>query len=410
MGNIRVSTQGKLFFDFYYRKIRCREYTLLNNNAKNRQRMERVLKKIEKEITYGNFDYREYFPSSNRAELFGSAGTITKAPSHTDQIPGISESINSKSFSCMDQHTPLFPLFADQWYKEKEVAWKRSQRQKVIDILNKHIIPRFRGRRVHEITKTEILNLRVYLAREYRGGIGLSPDRINQIMNILRQILAEAADRYDFKMPFRGIKPLKVPRTQVDPFSFEEVKTFLSHVPVRYRNYFTVAFFTGMRTSELIGLKKRYVDFDRAELMIRETFVKNHEDTPKTTGSERVIHMSSMVLQALRDEIDKSEVDSEFVFHGTEGQPLNYRNISNRIWYPTLEKTGLRRRRPYQTRHTAATLWLAAGENPEWVARQMGHTTTKMLFTVYSRYVPDLTRKDGSAIEQLLNNRFGIGD
>ena len=32
----------------------------------------------------------------------------------------------------------------------------------------------------------------------------------------------------------------------------------------------------------------------------------------------------------------------------------------------------------------------------------MGHTTTEMLFRVYSRYVPNLTRRDGSAMERLL--------
>jgi len=67
-----------------------------------------------------------------------------------------------------------------------------------------------------------------------------------------------------------------------------------------------------------------------------------------------------------------------------------------------LEKLSLRKRRQYQTRHTAATLWLAAGENPEWIARQMGHTSTEMLFRVYSRFVPNLTRQDGSAFERLV--------
>lgn len=62
----------------------------------------------------------------------------------------------------------------------------------------------------------------------------------------------------------------------------------------------------------------------------------------------------------------------------------------------------------YQTRHTAATLWLGAGENPEWIARQMGHTTTEMLFRVYSRYVPNLTRQDGSAFERLIMQSGGV--
>lgn len=57
-------------------------------------------------------------------------------------------------------------------------------------------------------------------------------------------------------------------------------------------------------------------------------------------------------------------------------------------------------------RHTAATLWLASGEAPEWIARQLGHTSTEMLFRVYSRYVPNLTRQDGSAMERLLASQL----
>ena len=65
---------------------------------------------------------------------------------------------------------------------------------------------------------------------------------------------------------------------------------------------------------------------------------------------------------------------------------------------------------PYQMRHTAATLWLASGEAPEWIARQLGHSSTEMLFRVYSRYVPNLTRQDGSAIDRLLATRFATGN
>jgi integrase len=95
------------------------------------------------------------------------------------------------------------------------------------------------------------------------------------------------------------------------------------------------------------------------------------------------------------------------VFCSREGLPLARRNVMNRVWYPTLRRLGLKRRKPYQTRHTTATLWLAAGENPEWIARQMGHSTTRMLFTVYSRYIPNLTRRDGSAFERLLIAQSG---
>lgn len=113
--------------------------------------------------------------------------------------------------------------------------------------------------------------------------------------------------------------------------------------------------------------------------------------------------MSSLVYEALKLQQHITGQRSEFVFCTSKGTPLDHRNVRDRIWKPLLERLGLTYRRPYQTRHTAATLWLAAGEAPEWIARQMGHSTTKMLFEIYSRYVPNLTRQDGSAMERLLN-------
>jgi integrase len=96
----------------------------------------------------------------------------------------------------------------------------------------------------------------------------------------------------------------------------------------------------------------------------------------------------------------------DYVFCTKNGLPLDYGNVSKRVWKPILKYLGLRVRRAYETRHTAATLWLASGENPEWIARQMGHANTEMLFRVYSRYVPNLTRQDGSAFERLLNSNL----
>ncbi len=86
---------------------------------------------------------------------------------------------------------------------------------------------------------------------------------------------------------------------------------------------------------------------------------------------------------------------------------LDNRNVCNRVWYPMLDHFGLRRRRLYETRHTAATLLMAAGENPEWVERQLGHVNTEMLFKVYRRFVPNLTRRDSSAFENLITNKTG---
>lgn len=157
-----------------------------------------------------------------------------------------------------------------------------------------------------------------------------------------------------------------------------------------------------MRTSEIDGLKWDCVDFDRREIRIRGALVNGEMGPTKTLGSQREIAMSQLVYNALQDQKSVTYGKSEFVFCNSQGNPLEYRNVNRRIWKPTLALLGLKHRRAYQTRHTAATLWLAAGENPEWIARQMGHSSTEMLFRVYSRYVPDITRQDGSAIDTLL--------
>ena len=157
-----------------------------------------------------------------------------------------------------------------------------------------------------------------------------------------------------------------------------------------------------MRTSEIDGLKWECIDFNRREIRIRGALVNGEMGPTKTLGSQREIAMSQLVYDALQYQKAVTYGRSEFVFCNSQGNPLAYRNVNRRIWKPTLALLNLKHRRAYQTRHTAATLWLAAGENPEWIARQMGHSSTEMLFRVYSRYVPDITRQDGSAMDNLL--------
>jgi len=379
MGSI-YSRGQKLYLDFRYKGVRCREATSLTDTPANKKRLKTVLQRLEAEITLGTFDYGAFFPKSKKAKQFDH------------QV----DSALSKS------GVPLFKVFAQIWLSEKDVEWRKSYVNTVVLNVNTYLIPVFGQKVISDITKSDILQFRSNLAKEpKRIRKPLKPATINKIMTPLRMILNEAADRYEFTSPWKGIKSLKVPRTDVEPFTLEEVKQILQKVRPDFQNYYAVRFFTGMRTGEIDGLKWEYVDFDRKIIQIRETFVKGEMTYTKTDGSQRDILMSQPVLDALRRQHEVSG-HCTWVFCNQSGQPLNHKNISSRVWYPILDHLGLKRRRPYQTRHTAATLWLAAGENPEWIARQMGHTTTEMLFRVYSRYVPNLTRRDGSAFNQWL--------
>ncbi|HCE7310540.1 TPA: site-specific integrase [Pseudomonas aeruginosa] len=380
MGKIRARADNeKLFFDFTYLDQRCREQTTLPDTPANRNKLEKILERIEAEITLGCFDYATYFPQSSKVQ-----------------------EISRLQAGCASLKTPLFKDFAELWFEEMRVEWRDTHAKTVRLTLDKHLLPEFGKKEVSAITKAELLSFRSALGKvPGQKGQSLTATRINHIMTPLRMILSEAADRFEFTSPYLNIKSLKVPKTDVEPFTLDEVLQILSTVREDFRNYYTVRFFTGMRTAEVDGLQWKYVDFQRRQILIRETWVGGKLDYTKNDGSQREIDMSEPVYQALLGQREKTG-SGQFVFSTREGTPHAYRNINDRVWYPLLRHLGLRRRRPYQTRHTAATLWLAAGENPEWIARQMGHTTTEMLFRVYSRYVPNLTRRDGSAFDNLI--------
>jgi Arm DNA-binding domain len=61
---------GKLFFDFFWRGIRCKEYTGLADNAENRRLCERKMASVQGVIKRGLFDYRAHFPRGSRLPLF----------------------------------------------------------------------------------------------------------------------------------------------------------------------------------------------------------------------------------------------------------------------------------------------------------------------------------------------------
>ena len=395
MGSVRVHARGTLFLDFRFQGRRCREYTALPDSAANRQRLQKALLRIEQQIASGTFDYAAAFPGSANAT---APARSRPADAHAAAVA------DSNAPRTARGETPLFRTFTEQWIGEHAVEWRRSHLRTLRSTVDGHLLPRFGEVAVGAIRREDVLAFRSQLAAlpGRQDGSTLSPKRINSVIAILRQILNEAAERYGFPSPITTLKPLKVRRTDVRPFSLAEVQLMLSTVRADYRDYLTVRCFTGMRSGEVDGLQWKYVDFERRLILIRETRVLGEDEYTKTDGSQREIQMSGVVYDALRRQEAASRKLSKYVFCNRVGNPIDNKNFVDRVWEPLLRHLGLELRRPYQMRHTAATLWLAAGENPEWIARQLGHANTEMLFKVYSRYVPNLTRQDGSAMERLL--------
>jgi len=394
---------GLLFLDFRWQGRRYREQTTLPDTQANRARLERVLARIEKQIQLNTFDYAAFFRHAPDPQPTSAESSEAKPMRLRSGGPPA----GAVSTAPPTSH-PLFQDFARQWLREHTVEWRRSHLRTLESTVDSHLVPRFGTRVVSEISKADILAFRSELStlpgRGHRPS--LSNKRINGIIGPLKQILNEAAERYDFPPPTVNIRALKLRRTDVFPFTLDEVGRILAASRPDYRDYLLVRFFTGMRSGEVDGLKWRYVDFSARLILVRESRVLGADDYTKTDGSQRDIQMSLPVYEALRRQEAVSRHCSEYVFCNRAGGAIDNKNFTERIWAPLLRHLGMTVRRPYQMRHTAATLWLAAGESPEWIARQLGHTNTQMLFRVYSRYVPNLTRQDGSAMERLLASTF----
>jgi integrase len=125
----------------------------------------------------------------------------------------------------------------------------------------------------------------------------------------------------------------------------------------------------------------------------------------KTKKSRRDVDMLPTVEAALKEQ----PRDSRYVFSNAVGGPLALTNIRNRIWYPTLKHAGQWPEDPsqqagdlYQTRHIFASIMLYVGEDPAWIARMMGHTTTRMLYKRYGKFIRYRARQDGSAYLEAL--------
>ncbi|MDI3258185.1 MAG: DUF3596 domain-containing protein [Sinobacteraceae bacterium] len=394
MASIR-HRDGKLFFDFRYRGIRCRELTRLPDTPANRRRMETVLKRIQRDIALGRFDYARYFPASPMAARFREPGPAARA--------GVGVAATRPA-------TPLFRDFALTWLHNKSVEWRQSYRDSVAQILKTHLLPAFGELPLEQIDRAAVLDFRTALAGDDpRRRRPRAPATVNRILGILSLLLDEAALSHDLPNPCQGIKRLKVKKIDIQPFSLEEVRLLIERVRPDFADYLRVRFFTGMRSGEVNGLKWEHVDFERNEIRIRETWVNGRTEYTKTDGSQREICMSPPVREALLRMEKLTRPLGPYVFCTPNGRPIDNHNFVNRVWNPLLRHLGLKPRRPYQMRHTCATLWLAAGENPQWIARQLGHTTTEMLFRTYARFVPNLTRRDGSAFDRMLTAALNGG-
>ncbi|WP_373753614.1 tyrosine-type recombinase/integrase [Neisseria weixii] len=358
-----VPRESSIKIWFMYQGKRVWESLPLSPTPANIKHAARVRDEIINRIAIGAFEYHEFFPESKRA---------TKSA------------------------TPTFQEMAERWLLSKS-----QQAQSTLygyrKMLRNHVYPAIGNKPIDKITYSR---LAVLLA-----GLDVSAKTRNNIATVIRQpFLLAVRDGLIKDNPAQHLENAKAQKVSPDPFTVSEMEAILENLDSDWKNYFEFAFFTGLRTSELAAVTWQDVDFRRQTVRIDKAFVLGEVKDTKT-HSARDVELNSRALAALKRQEMKTGLKNGVIFTNPKTkQRIENDKTAYRPWALAIKKAGIRHRKPYNTRHTFATLNLMAGANPMWVARQLGHTTMKMLLENYSRWIDSADKqREKSKLEDFLN-------
>jgi integrase len=165
-----------------------------------------------------------------------------------------------------------------------------------------------------------------------------------------------------------------------------ELKAILDSTPDKHRAFICVLIFTGMRISEIRGLRWSDVDLDAGVLHIRQrATIWGRIGPPKSKAGLRDIPLVPLALNALKaHRLQRPRSELDLVFCNRNGGVSKHAHIER--WFKPLQlKCGIAR--PYgfhSFRHAFASL---AIETLRWQPKQlqavMGHATVQMTFDRY---------------------------
>lgn len=210
-------------------------------------------------------------------------------------------------------------------------------------------------------------------------------------LGVLGGIFQEALyDEVIARNPVRFIRLPKVVTATVNPFTSDEVKTILEDAKTKNTNYLyyvAIAFYTGMRTGEIIGLKKSDIDLKNRIINISRSRSRFGESTPKTKYSTREIPILDSLFPYITDLMLTH--DNEYLFVTQYGKPYyDTKVFCDHFWTPALKDLKIPYRRPYNMRHTYATNMLYRNlVTPVQLSQLLGHSNTQMVFDIYVSYL-----------------------
>jgi integrase len=227
--------------------------------------------------------------------------------------------------------------------------------------------------------------------------------RRGHLLKAMRQVL-DAGVRWSYLLR----NPASPDLVPTPPASVSEVRPLESWAQVDavaiatggYAPLIRFACATGLRPQEWQVLEWRDLDLASRACRVSRTLKEGARvaSIAKTEASLRTVVLQRRAIEAL-DDLPRPLDRRRRLFDAPTGGVIDLSNFRSRVWHPALDAVGLEHRPLYQTRHTFATLALAAGAPLEWIARQLGHRDTRVTIRHYTRFLPAVDDRALAALD-----------
>jgi integrase len=298
----------------------------------------------------------------------------------------------------------------ESWIKAAEHELERTTVDQYKQHLKFHLLPFIGARRLTDITTDAVLNLEARLRDEGRSKV-----MVRKVLVSLGSILADAQIRK--QVGHNAVRDLRrargrgkanvVKREKVklevgkDIPSPAEVAAILAHAKPKWRPLLVTAAFTGLRASELRGLRWSDVDSKKNEIHVRQRADRyNVIGPPKTEASKRVVPFGKVVANTIKEWKLKC-APGELVFPNRKGKVEYHTHIVNRGFIPAQIAAGIVTKDDkakytglHALRHFYASLCINSREDggfgllPKAVQERMGHSSITVTMDTYGHLFP----------------------
>ena len=299
-------------------------------------------------------------------------------------IPEIQYKLNSGEFFKNEIKIPIVNEFIQKSLKIHRTRRKLSTHLDYSNGYRNHVQEKFGKKTLDEIKPSDIELWQNSLLDK-----GLSPRRIRTLRTILTTMYSDAIkDGIVQVSPLSMVKTPKAQKVEILPFSLEEVKLLISNIDGQIQSFLALAFFTGMRSGEMIGLRWSDINFNKKEISITRTIKMGEISTPKTENSMRVIDIVDYLIPYLKNQFELTGNKKSYVFlNDKEEHFYDIKRIRENHWRKLLVKCSFEYRPIYHTRHTFATIMIEHNEDILWVSNMLGHVDSTMTLSRYARYI-----------------------